>query len=357
MDCCCWRSAEAGKATPDAALGVPKAELHVHIEGTLEAATIFRLARKNDVLGKLPVQSEEEWADRCKHFADLAEFLNLFYAGMECLRGREDFCEMTYAYLARANADSVRHAEIFFDPQPHVARGVSVEDQVSGMEDAFALAKEAFAMTGAIIFCWQRQLGLESAKQTLQLLKPFAGRVVGVGCDSDYVDEWPDRFAPLFQEARAAGFKICGHAGEVPDEGPGDHQAMATFLAQVQPDRVDHGFRCWQDEPLLRQVVERGLHLTVCPLSNASIGCVPSLGEHPVRKLLQAGVSVGLNSDDPAYLGGFIGANYQACADTLGMSIVELCTCSRNAVRASFAPEERKAAILAEIDAYQRQYG
>jgi adenosine deaminase len=279
----------------------------------------------------------------------------MFYAGMECLTDKQAFFEMTLAYLKRAHADSVRHAEIFFDPQPHIARGVSVEDQVSGMEAAFAKAGEEFGMTGALIFCWQRQLGLESARETLELMKPFVGRVVGVGCDSDYAKDWPTQFAGLFREARAAGFKICGHAGECPSFPEGGAPAMQKFIDDVGPDRLDHGFCCWYDESLLAEVIKRELHMTLCPLSNTQLSNVPAMAEHPIKLLLEAGASVGINSDDPAYLGGFIGANYQACMEACGMTAAQLCACSRWAVRGCWAPEVRKAELLAEIDAFEMQ--
>ncbi|MFE3646842.1 adenosine deaminase [Streptomyces sp. NPDC057579] len=322
---------------------LPKAELHLHIEGTLEPGLAFTLAARNGVT--LPYATEDDLR-RAYSFADLQSFLNLYYALMEVLRTEDDFADLAHAYLARAKEQGVRHAEIFFDPQAHTARGVPIGTVVNGLSRALDAAPETYGITTRLIMCFLRDESAESALTTFEAARPYLDRITAVGLDSAEVGHPPSKFQEVFELAREAGLKCVAHAGE---EGPPAYVWEALDLLGV--DRVDHGVRCMEDESLVARLVADRIPLTVCPLSNVRLRVVDDLADHPLPAMLDAGLLVTVNSDDPAYFGGYADDNFTAVRDALGLDEETLRTLARNSFLASFLDEETRAAYLKELDA------
>ncbi len=322
---------------------LPKAELHLHVEGTLEPEMMFELAARNGVA--LPYGSVEE-VRAAYRFANLQDFLDIYYRGMAVLRREEDFYELARAYLARARRDGVRHAEVFFDPQAHTARGVPFATVVEGLHRALAEAEKEAGMTTRLIMCFLRHLDAADAMATLEAALPYRDRIVAVGLDSSERGNPPSKFREVFERARAEGFLAVAHAGE---EGPADYVREAVDLLGVA--RIDHGNRALDDPELVRRLAAAGIPLTVCPLSNLRLGVVERMEEHPLKRMMDAGLLVTVNSDDPAYFGGYVADNYRAVRDALGLGRRDLVALARNSFRAAFLDEATRARHLADLEA------
>ncbi|WP_317630401.1 adenosine deaminase [Saccharopolyspora rosea] len=322
-------------------MALPKAELHLHIEGTLEPELVFECARRNGV--SLPFATVDELRRRYV-FDDLQSFLDLYYLAMGVLRTARDFTDMTDAYLARAREQGVRHAEIFFDPQAHLSRGVPLREVVDGLTASLRTSEQRFGISTRLIACFLRDQGPDEAMAIWEALRPHLGDIHGAGLDSAEVGHPPQDFAPVFARAREAGLHLVAHAGE---EGPADYVWQALDVLGVQ--RVDHGIRAVEDPELLRRLARERTPLTVCPLSNVRLRCVPRLAEHPLPRLVDAGVLVTLNSDDPAYFGGYVGENFAAVQRELGFDDAAMREFAANSFRASFLPADRREAYLAQL--------
>lgn len=323
---------------------LPKAELHLHIEGSLEPELMFELAQRNHVA--IPFASVEEVREAYA-FSNLQDFLDIYYQGMGVLHAEQDFYDLTAAYLARARADAVRHVEIFFDPQGHTTRGVAFETVIAGITRALDDAAASYGMTSKLIMCFLRHLSEAEAEATLDEALPYLGRIDGVGLDSSEVGHPPAKFERVFARARSLGLKIVAHAGE---EGPPAYVHEALDLLKV--DRIDHGNRSLEDPALVARLTAEGMTLTVCPLSNLKLCVVNDIADHPLRTMLDAGLAATVNSDDPSYFGGYVNANYLAVADALDLSKDDLVTLARNSFTGSFLGDADKAKHLAAIDAY-----
>jgi len=324
--------------------GIPKAELHVHIEGTLEPEMLLELGERNGVA--LPCASAEE-CRAAYHFNDLQHFLNLYYAGVEVLVTEQDFYELTMAYLRRAQADGARHVEVFFDPQSHTPRGVPFAVVVEGIRRALVDAEQQLGVSSRLIMCLLRDRSPASALITLETSRPYRHVIAGVGLDSAEVGHPPREFEDVFRVARAAGFRTVAHAGE---EGPAEY--ITEALDVLKAARIDHGVRAIDDPDLLRRLVREQTPLTMCPLSNLELQVTPDLAQHPLKRLLDAGVRVIVNSDDPAYFDGYLAANYAAVQRALGLTRDDIATLARNSITASWLPETRQTQLLAEIDGF-----
>ncbi|MCW8219305.1 adenosine deaminase [Streptomyces griseolus] len=325
---------------------LPKAELHLHIEGTLEPELAFALAARNGV--ELPYTDTEELRTAYL-FDDLQSFLDLYYALMAVLRTEDDFAELADAYLARAAAQGVRHAEIFFDPQAHTARGVPIGTVIEGLGRALERAEETHGVSTQLIMCFLRDESAESALATLEAAKPYLHRVSAVGLDSAEAGHPPAKFREVYEAAGALGLRKVAHAGE---EGPPAYIREALDVLGVE--RVDHGLRCMEDPELVERLVADRVPLTLCPLSNVRLRAVDTLEEHPLRAMMDAGLFCTVNSDDPAYFGGYVGDTFHAVHEALGLDREELRTLARNSFEAAFLDhdEERRARYLAEVEAY-----
>ncbi len=323
---------------------LPKAELHLHVEGTMEPELVFELAARNHVA--LPFSDVEELRGRYV-FADLQSFLDLYYAAMDVLRTEEDFATLARAYLDRAYAQGVRHVEMFFDPQPHLDRGLQIEAVIDGLGVALDEAERAGRVTGGLILCFLRDRGPEEAASVLQAARSRVESLIAVGLDSAEVGYPPGAFRDVYARARDLGLRTVAHAGE---EGPPAYVWEAVDILGV--DRIDHGIRSMEDPLLVDRLCRDRIPLTVCPLSNVRLGSVERLGEHPLGQMLAANLMVTVNSDDPAYFGGYVGDNYEACVRELGLDRDQVLLLAKNSVNASFASAVRKADLLAEIDAW-----
>ena len=324
--------------------GLPKAELHLHIEGSLEPELMFELAQRNGVA--IPFDSVE--AVRAAYdFSNLQDFLDIYYAGANVLLTRRDFEDLAFAYFRRVAADSVRHAEIFFDPQTHTDRGVEFGVVVEGLIAGMDRAKAELGITSGLILCFLRHLSEEEALATLAMAEPYLHHFIGVGLDSSEVGHPPSKFQRVFARAREMGLKLCAHAGE---EGPPEYVREALDLLQI--DRMDHGNRSMEDEALVARLVTEQMTLTVCPLSNLKLCVVKDLKDHPVPEMLRRGLHVTLNSDDPAYFGGYVNDNYRALAEAVGLTREQLTRMAINSFEGSFLPEEDKARHIAAVKAY-----
>ncbi|MFL6673727.1 MAG: adenosine deaminase [Massilia sp.] len=320
--------------------GMPKAELHIHIEGSLEPELIFALAQRNGV--SLPYPSVEALR-QAYAFTDLQSFLDIYYAGASVLLTEQDFYDMTAAYLARAHADNVRHAEIFFDPQTHTARGVSFETVINGIYRAC----QDGPISAGLIMCFLRHLPEEEAIATLEEALPYRDKIIGVGLDSSEVGHPPEKFARVFERARALGLHLVAHAGE---EGPPAYIESALDCLNVE--RIDHGVRCLEDPDLVQRLVREQMALTVCPLSNIKLRVFDVMGKHNLRTLLDAGLAATVNSDDPAYFGGYMNDNFIAAFEALPLDEKHAKQLARNSFAASFVEPETKRELLAEVDAF-----
>ena len=324
--------------------GLPKAELHLHIEGSLEPELMFELARRNGVA--IPYDSVE--AVRAAYdFSNLQDFLDIYYAGAAVLLHRADFEDLAFAYFQRAAADTVRHAEIFFDPQTHTDRGVAMEAVVEGLLDGMRRAERELGVSSKLILCFLRHLDEDAAFATLKAAEPWLDRIAGVGLDSSEVGHPPSKFQRVFEAAGTLGLKRVAHAGE---EGPPAYVTEALDLLKI--DRLDHGNRSLEDAGLVARLKASQMTLTVCPLSNLKLCVVRDLKEHPLPEMLRQGLHVTLNSDDPAYFGGYVNDNYRRLAEAVGLTREQLTAIARNSFEGSFLDEAEKARRLAELDAY-----
>jgi adenosine deaminase len=329
-------------------LTAPKAELHMHIEGSLEPEQIFAFARRNKV--KLAYESVE--ALRAAYaFTDLQSFLDIYYAGASVLLKSDDFYEMTRAYLDRARADHVIHTELFFDPQTHTERGVPVQAVVEGIEAAMADAEREHGLTSKLILCFLRHLPEDAAlaafKDAVPMFERYGDRLIGIGLDSSERDNPPSSFARVFAKARDRGLRLVAHAGE---EGPPAYIHEALDILRVE--RIDHGVRSIEDPALVRRLAESRIALTVCPLSNLKLMVFDDMKKHSLKVLLDAGVAVTVNSDDPAYFGGYVNDNYIAVAEALELGDHDLYTLARNSLEASFVDARQRQAMIGKLDAH-----
>ena len=327
---------------------VPKAELHLHIEGSLEPEMMFELARRNSVT--LPYASVQEVA-AAYQFSNLQEFLDLYYLGMQALVQERDFYDLTLAYLERVHRDNVRHVEIFFDPQGHTTRGVAFETVVTGILRALDEGESRLGISFKLILCFLRHLSEKEAFATLEEAKPWLDRIEGVGLDSSEVGHPPEKFARVFAECRKLGLKLVAHAGE---EGPPEYVWQALDTLGI--DRIDHGNRALEDSALVKRIVEEGHTLTVCPLSNLKLCVIDNIAQSPVKTMLATGIKATENSDAPSYFGGYINENYRAVTHALDLSIDDIAQLAVNSFEGSFLASDRKEALVAEVMAAKRAF-
>jgi adenosine deaminase len=331
-------------AIDDFIRGIPKAELHLHIEGTLEPELMFALAGKHGV--KLPYASVAELR-AAYQFDDLQSFLDLYYAGAAVLRDEDDFHALTIAYLKRAHADGVVHVEIFFDPQTHTDRGIAFAIALNGIRRALADGERDFGITHRLILCFLRHLSAEAAMHTLEQALPHKDAIAAVGLDSSERGHPPAKFEAVFARARDEGFLTVAHAGE---EGPPAYIVEALDILKVA--RIDHGVRCEEDPALVERLARTRVPLTVCPLSNVKLRVYPRIEDHNLKRLLDRGLCVTVNSDDPAYFGGYVVANYLAVQRGLGLSRDDIRTLAANSIEASFLPPPEKDMWRRKIDSF-----
>jgi adenine deaminase len=324
--------------------GMPKAELHIHIEGSLEPEMMFELAQRNGVT--LRYASAEE-TRRAYDFGDLQSFLDLYYKGMQVLLYEQDFYDLTWAYLRKVSEQTVRHVEIFFDPQAHTDRGVAFESVISGIHCALLDAERQLGISSKLIMCFLRHLSAEAAMETFRTALPFGNRIVAVGLDSSEVGHPPRDFKAVFDRAREHGFLTVAHAGE---EGPPEYIWQA--LDDLKVSRVDHGVRCTEDPKLVERLREEQVPLTVCPLSNVKLRVFDSIQDHNLKRMLDLGLRVTVNSDDPAYFGGYVDENFNAAQEGLHLSRDDVYQLTKNSLMASFLDAERMQRLLDELDGY-----
>jgi len=322
---------------------LPKAELHLHIEGSLEPELMFDLARRNGV--DFPFATVDE-VRAAYQFSNLQDFLDIYYQGMNALQTEQDYYDLTMAYLKRVAADNVRHVEIFFDPQGHTARGIPFATVVDGIKGALADGKETLGISSFLILSFLRHLSEDDALATLKQAEPHLDAFIGVGLDSSELGHPPEKFARVFAQARDMGLKLCAHAGE---EGPAEYVNGTLDILQV--DRVDHGNRSMEDPALVQRLIDTGMTLTNCPLSNLKLKVIDRMESSPVRTMLDLGINVTVNSDDPAYFGGYMNDNYLAVAQALDLDNGQLATLARNSFTGSFLPPNEQAAHLSAIEA------
>jgi len=326
--------------------GLPKAELHMHIEGSLEPEMMFALAKRNRV--SIPFASVED-VRAAYSFSNLQDFLDIYYQGADVLRTEEDFRDLAMAYFARAASDTVRHAEIFFDPQIHTARGIPFGVAAEGLLAGMAEAERAYGVTSKLILSFLRHLPEEDAFETLKAAEPWLGKFVAVGLDSSELGHPPEKFARVFAAAAERGLKRVAHAGE---EGPPAYVIEALDLLHI--DRLDHGNRSLEDEALTARLVNEAMTLTVCPLSNIKLCVVDSAANHPIARMLRLGLRATVNSDDPAYFGGYVNDNYKAVAGLLSRE--DMVALARNSFLGSFLTDAEVAQRLAEVEAYAAKF-
>ncbi len=323
---------------------LPKAELHLHIEGSLEPELMFSLAQKNTI--SLPYKTIEE-VKHAYNFTSLQSFLDIYYAGANVLINESDFFDLTWAYLLRCHAQNICHTEIFFDPQTHTSRGIAFKTVIDGITKALQKGEQELGISSFLIMCFLRHLSEENAFETLKASLPFKDKIIGVGLDSSEVGHPPSKFQRLFVECKKVGYKIVAHAGE-----EGDSSYIWEAINLLQVERIDHGIRCDEDASLVKLLIEKQIPLTVCPLSNVKLRAVKNMQEHNLLKLLRQGVLVTVNSDDPAYFGGYVNENYEAICENLDLSKEELKTLASNSFKASFLRDERKKHFINQISQY-----
>src|SRR3954454_8718404 len=321
---------------------LPKCELHIHIEGSLEPELMFALARRNGT--SLSYPSVDALRDAYR-FGNLQDFLNLYYQGMSVLITEQDFYDLAWAYLERARADNVRHVEMFFDPQGHTSRGIAFSTVIDGLYRAIADASRELGIEASLIMCFLRHLDEADAERTLDCALAFQDRIAGDGLDSSEIGHPPAKFKQVFRRAREAGFFLCAHAGE---EGPPSYVWEALDVLGVK--RIDHGNRSLEDEVLMRRLARDQTPLTMCPLSNLRLRVVDDLMHHPLRRMMDKGVLVTVNSDDPAYFGGYINQNYVALSEALRLGSEHIGAIVRNSINASLMTPAQKARTLADVD-------
>ncbi len=324
--------------------GLPKAELHIHIEGSLEPELMFELAARNNI--SLPFGSIEE-VRKAYNFSDLQSFLNIYYAGAGVLIKEQDFYDMTWAYLKKAHAQNGRHTEIFFDPQTHTNRGVPFETAINGVHAALVDAEHELELSSKLIMCFLRHLSAAAAAETLEQALPFKDWIVAVGLDSAEVGHPPEKFTTVFDRARALGFRTVAHAGE---EGPPEYIWQALDLLKVS--RIDHGVRCVEDTRLVERLAAEQTPLTICPLSNVKLRVFDSIEQHNLKELLGLGLCATVNSDDPAYFGGYMTENFLAVQQALALDRDELQRLVRNSFEAAFLDQAERQRFIQELDSY-----
>ncbi len=324
--------------------GIPKAELHLHIEGSLEPELMFRLSQRNKV--DIPFRSVED-VRAAYAFSNLQDFLDIYYQGANVLQTEDDFRELAQAYFTRLHADAGVHAEIFFDPETHTDRGLPFSVAIEGLLAGMREAEAQFGITSKLIMCFLRHLDEASSFRTLKAAEPYLDRIAGVGLDSSEKGHPPSKFARVFQAAKGNGLKIVAHAGE---EGPPEYVYEALDILHV--DRIDHGNRALEDAALTRRLVEQGVTLTVCPLSNLKLCVVHDLKDHPMKRMLDLGLKATCNSDDPAYFGGYVGDNYIRTAQAVGLTRDDIVTLAKNSFTGSFLDAASIAKHVAAVDAF-----
>jgi adenine deaminase len=327
---------------PELLRRMPKAELHIHVEGSLEPELMFALAARNGV--KLPYASVAELR-AAYAFTDLQSFLDIYYAGASVLLHEQDFFDMAWAYLQRAKADNVVRTEIFFDPQTHTARGVAMQTVIDGLHRACRQAKTQLGIDAELVLCFLRHLSEADAFDTLEAALPLRDRFIGVGLDSSEIGHPPEKFARVFAKCRALGLHLVAHAGE---EGPPAY--VWTALDVLHVERIDHGVQSAKDTALMRRLQRDRVPLTVCPLSNLKLCVFPTLADHNLKQLLEAGLCVTVNSDDPAYFGGYVNDNFVQLAQAVDLTPQHAYQLARNSFEASFAGDERKREYIARLD-------
>ncbi len=327
---------------------LPKAELHIHIEGSFEPELMLTIAERNGVI--LPYPNIEAIRE-AYNFSDLQSFLDIYYEGAKVLIYEQDFYDLTWAYLTRVSEDNVRHVELFFDPQTHTDRGIAFETVIQGIHRALVRAESELSMTSRMIMCFLRHLSAKEAMETLEHALPFKDKIIAVGLDSSEKGNPPEKFKIVFDKARAEGFLTVAHAGE---EGPPEYIWQA--IEQLKVARVDHGVRCVEDKKLVEYLVQKRLPLTVCPLSNVKLCVFPHLREHNLKSLLQQGVCITLNSDDPAYFGGYMTKNYMETSKALSLTAEEIVQLAKNSIEASFLEPVEKEALFLEIETISKAW-
>jgi adenosine deaminase len=332
----------AADRLPELLRRMPKAELHIHIEGSLEPELIFALAQRNGV--RLPYANVEALRSAYA-FTNLQSFLDIYYAGASVLLTEQDFYDMARAYFVKAAEDHVLHAELFFDPQTHTARGVAMETVVKGLHRACVDAKAELGVSGLLILCFLRHLSEEDAFAMLEQALPFRDHIVGIGLDSGEVGNPPEKFARVFARCRQLGFRLVAHAGE---EGPPAYVWTALDLLKVE--RIDHGVQSTHDAALMQRLAQDRIALTVCPLSNLKLCVFPDLASHTLGQLLAAGIAATVNSDDPAYFGGYMNDNFTQTFAALPLGAAEAYTLARNSFEASFIEPSAKQAFINQLD-------
>ncbi len=323
---------------------LPKVELHLHIEGSLEPELMFELAQRNRI--DIPFASPQEVRDAYQ-FTNLQSFLDIYYQGAQVLVQEQDFFDLTWAYLLRCQQDNVMHTEIFFDPQTHTARGIPFATVIDGISRALDRGRDELGISSHLILCFLRHLSQDEALATLEQALPYRDRIVGVGLDSSELGHPPEKFAEVFRKARDAGFLAVAHAGE---EGPAANIRNAMELLGVQ--RIDHGVRCVDDEALVQELAQSRMPLTVCPLSNVKLKVFEKMEDHNILQLLRKGLCVTINSDDPAYFGGYMSDNFNAVARALPVTRDELTQFSLNAIEASFVSAQVKREMAEKVRSY-----
>lgn len=328
--------------------GMPKAELHLHIEGTLEPEMMMDLAKRNQV--QLPYENVDE-VKKAYQFGSLQDFLDLYYAGMSVLKTERDFFDLTYAYLTRMRQENTRHVEIFFDPQGHTGRGIAFDTVLDGISAALEKAQKELGITSRVIMCFLRHLSEDSAFETLNHACRCKSLIFGIGLDSSETGNPPSKFSRVYHAAREEGFFPVAHAGE---EGPSSYVCEA--LDDLTVLRIDHGNRALEDPALVKRIAKENIPLTICPLSNKRLQVCPDLTQHPLRKMLDAKLIVTINSDDPSYFGGYLTDNFLAIADALALDRTSIETLGRNAFVASFLSDRDKQKALDEFNAFASRF-
>ena len=324
--------------------GIPKAELHLHIEGTFEPELMFKIAQRNNI--PINYNSIDE-LKKAYNFNNLQEFLDMYYAAAKVLIHIQDFYDLTWAYLTKVHEQNLIHTEIFFDPQTHTDRGVSFNTVIQGIHSALEDGKEKLGISSKLIMCFLRHLDEAAAFETLNQALPYKNWIAGVGLDSSEMGHPPSKFERVFSKAREEGFITVAHAGE---DGPAEYVWEAINLLKVS--RIDHGNQSLDDDQLIKHIAEKQIPLTVCPLSNLELKVVNDLKDHPLMKLMEAGLMVTINSDDPAYFGGYVNENYTCIASALNLSKKQITELAKNSIKSSFLPDGDKEKIIMQIEEY-----
>ena len=324
--------------------GIPKAELHLHIEGTFEPELMFKIAQRNNI--PINYNSIDE-LKKAYNFNNLQEFLDMYYAGAKVLIHIQDYYDLTWAYLTKVHEQNLIHTEIFFDPQTHTDRGVSFNTVIQGIHSALEDGKEKLGISSKLIMCFLRHLDEAAAFETLNQALPYKNWIAGVGLDSSEMGHPPSKFERVFSKAREEGFITVAHAGE---DGPAEYVWEAINLLKVS--RIDHGNQSLDDDQLIKHIAEKQIPLTVCPLSNLELKVVNDLKDHPLMKLMEAGLMVTINSDDPAYFGGYVNENYTCIASALNLSKKQITELAKNSIKSSFLPDGDKEKIIMQIEEY-----